>query len=137
MLNLSDSQLMHVIDSATARNAWESLAQFHHNQDLSNRLWLREKFSSFKCAASTMSGHVMELEDLVMKMRRANCGTSEEDVCTVLLRTLSSSFLSSVQAFCMSVARFSFSDLVYNLIAKEVRQKEAAQVEDLTSLHRK
>uniref|UniRef100_A0AAV1V0R9 CCHC-type domain-containing protein n=1 Tax=Peronospora matthiolae TaxID=2874970 RepID=A0AAV1V0R9_9STRA len=135
VLNLSDSQLMHVIDSATAREAWGRLARFHHSHDMANRLWLKEKFASFKYAASSMSGHVMELEDLVMKMKRANCGPSEEDVCAVLLRSLPASFESLVQAFRMSVASFSFSDLVSKLIAEEVRQNEAARVEDATALY--
>uniref|UniRef100_A0AAV1TIE3 CCHC-type domain-containing protein n=1 Tax=Peronospora matthiolae TaxID=2874970 RepID=A0AAV1TIE3_9STRA len=135
VLNLSDSQLMHVIDSATAREAWGRLARFHHSHDMANRLWLKEKFASFKYAASSMSGHVMELEDLVMKMKRANYGPSEEDVCAVLLRSLPSSFESLVQAFRMSVASFSFSDLVSKLIAEEVRQNEAARVEDATALY--
>uniref|UniRef100_A0AAV1U342 Polyprotein n=1 Tax=Peronospora matthiolae TaxID=2874970 RepID=A0AAV1U342_9STRA len=98
VLNLSDSQLMHVIDSATAREAWGRLARFHHSHDMANRLWLKEKFASFKYAASSMSGHVMELEDLVMKMKRANCAPSEEDVCAVLLRSLPSSFESLNEA---------------------------------------
>uniref|UniRef100_A0AAV1VJU0 CCHC-type domain-containing protein n=1 Tax=Peronospora matthiolae TaxID=2874970 RepID=A0AAV1VJU0_9STRA len=102
---------------------------------MANRLWLKEKFASFKYAASSMSGHVMEMEDLVMKMKRANCGPSEEDVCAVLLRSLPSSFESLVQAFRMSVASFSFSDLVSKLIAEEVRQNEAARVEDATALY--
>uniref|UniRef100_A0AAV1VHH3 CCHC-type domain-containing protein n=1 Tax=Peronospora matthiolae TaxID=2874970 RepID=A0AAV1VHH3_9STRA len=82
-----------------------------------------------------MSGHVMELEDLVIKMKRANCGPSEEGVCAVLLRSLPSSFESLVQAFCMSVASSSFSDLVSKLIAEEVRQNESSRVEDATALY--
>uniref|UniRef100_A0AAV1U5U5 CCHC-type domain-containing protein n=1 Tax=Peronospora matthiolae TaxID=2874970 RepID=A0AAV1U5U5_9STRA len=135
VLNLSDSQLMHFIDSDTAREAWGHLARFHHSHDMANRLWLKEKFASFKYAASSMSGHVMELEDHVMKMKRANCGESEEDVCAVLLRSLPSSSESLVQVFRTSVVYFSFSDLVSKLFAEEVRQKEAAQVEDATALY--
>ena len=69
VLNLSDSQLMHVIDSATATDAWGRLAQFHHSQDMANQLLLKEKLASFKYAASCMSSHVIELEDLVMKLK--------------------------------------------------------------------
>ena len=36
--NLSDPQLMHVIDATTARQAWGSLAKLHHTQDMTNRL---------------------------------------------------------------------------------------------------
>uniref|UniRef100_A0AAV1V1L8 CCHC-type domain-containing protein n=1 Tax=Peronospora matthiolae TaxID=2874970 RepID=A0AAV1V1L8_9STRA len=95
VLNRSDSQLMHVIDSATAREVWGHLARFHHRHDMANRHWLKELLASFKYAASSISGHAMELEDLV---KRANCGPSEEDVCAVLLRSLPSSFESLNEA---------------------------------------
>lgn len=134
-LNLSDSQLMHVIDATSATEAWGRLARFHHTQDMANRLWLKEKFASFKYTASNMSGHVMELEDLVMKMRSANCAPSEEDICAVMLRSLPASYESLVQAFRMSITSFEFSSLVSKLIAEEVRQKEAARVEEATALY--
>ena len=134
-LNLSDAQLMHVIDAATARDAWGRLARFHHTQDMANRLWLKEKFSSFKYTASSISGHVTELEDLVMKMRNANCAPSEEDVCAVMLRSLPASYESLVQAFRMSVSSFNFSDLVSKLIAEEVRHKDNTRIEEATALY--
>ena len=55
VFNLRDSQLIHVIDAATAREAWGRLEQFHHSQDMANRLWLKEKFASFSYTASSMS----------------------------------------------------------------------------------
>ena len=134
VLNFSDSQLMHFIDSATAREAWGRLAQFHHSQDMANRLWLKDKFASSSYTASSMSSHVMEMEDLVMKLKRTNCGPSEEDVCAVMLRSLPPCYESLVQAFRMSVTTFSFSDLVSKLISEEVRQKEAARIKEATAL---
>ncbi|CAI5746374.1 unnamed protein product [Peronospora destructor] len=132
VLNLSDSQLMHVVTASCAREAWLMLEKFHRSQDMANRLWLKEKFASFKYTAAGMNGHLMELEDLVMKMKSANCGPSEEDVCAVMLRSLPTSYKSLVQAFRMSVTSFDFSCLVSKLIAEEVRQKEAARVEEAT-----
>ena len=85
VLSLADSQLMHVIGSENARAAWGKLAMFHRTQDMASRLWLKEKFASFKYTASNISGHVMELEDLVLKMQSANCGPSEEDICAEVL----------------------------------------------------
>ena len=54
VLNLADSQLMHVIGSENARDAWGKLAMFHRTQDMANRLWLKEKFASFKYTASSL-----------------------------------------------------------------------------------
>ena len=108
VLNLSDTQLMHVINSDTARGAWEALAQVHRTKDMASRLWLKEKFASFKYTAVDMSAHVMELGQLVLEMKGADCGPSEEDMCATMLRSLPSSYESLVQAFRMSVTTFSF-----------------------------
>ena len=68
VLSLADSQLMHVIVSKTARDAWGKLAIFHRTQDMANRLWLKEKVSSFKYTASSISSHDTEFKELVLKI---------------------------------------------------------------------
>ena len=135
VLSLADLQLMHVIGSETARDAWGKLAMFHRTQDMASRLWLKEKFASFKYTASSISGHVMELEDLVMKMQSANCRPSEEDICAVMLRSLPPSYESLVQAFRMVVTSFKFSDLVSKRIDKEARQSDSARIEDAIAFY--
>ena len=62
VLNLSDAQLMHVVRTESAREAWIALAQIHRTQDMAKRLWLKEKFATFKYTAADMSAHVMELQ---------------------------------------------------------------------------
>ena len=135
VLNLADSQLLHVIGAESAMAAWGELAMFHRTQDMANRLWLKEKFASFKYTASSISGHVMELEELVMKMKSASCEPSEEDVCAVMLRSLTPSYETLVQAFRMAVTSFKFSDLVSKLIVEEVRQSDSTRIEDATALY--
>ena len=61
VLNLSDTQLMHVITTISAREAWGALAQVHRTQDMASRLRLKEKFATFKYTAPDMSAHVLEL----------------------------------------------------------------------------
>nr|CCA21915.1 AlNc14C138G7146 [Albugo laibachii Nc14] len=82
-----------------------------------------------------MSAHVMELERLVMEMNGADCVLSEKDMCATMLRSLPASYESLVQAFRMSVARFSFSDLVSKIIAEAVRKKDSSRIEEATALH--
>lgn len=135
VLNLSDSQLMHIVHTNSAREAWVSLAQVHRTQDMASRLWLKERFASFKYTAKDMSTHVMELERLVLEMNGASCGPGEEDVCATLLRSLPASYESLIQAFRMSVTQFSFKDLVSKLIAEEVRKNDSAHIQDETALH--
>ena len=109
---------MHVISLETATDAWGKLAIFHRMQVRAHRLWLKEKFASFRCTSSSICGLVMALEDLVMKMQNANCGPSEDDICLMTLRSLPPSYESLVQAFRMEVISFKFSDLVSKLIAE-------------------
>ena len=84
VLNLAGSKLVHVINSKIARDAWGKLAMFHRTQDMANRPWLNEKFSSFKYTTSSIVSHVTELEELVLKMQSAYCGQSEADICAVM-----------------------------------------------------
>ena len=105
---------------------------------MANRLWLKEKFSSFKYTASRISSHVTELEELVLKMQTANCGPSEEDICAVMMRSLPPSYASWVQVFRMAVTSFKFSDMVSQLIAEEARQCDLARIEEAYCfLHRR
>uniref|UniRef100_A0AAV1VI23 CCHC-type domain-containing protein n=1 Tax=Peronospora matthiolae TaxID=2874970 RepID=A0AAV1VI23_9STRA len=108
VLNLSDSQLTHVVCTEDARDAWSALARVHRTHDMASRLWLKEKFASFKYTAPDMTSHVMELEQLVLKMGGAECGPSEEDI---------------------------FKDLVNKIIAEEVRKKDSSRIEEATALH--
>ena len=135
VLNLEDSQLLHVIGAETARDVWGKLTSIHYTQGMANHLWLKEKFASFKYTASSISAHVTELEKLVLKMKIASCKPNEEDTCAVMLRCLPQYYESLVKAFCMAVTSFKLSDLVSKLIAEEVRQGESARVEDATALY--
>uniref|UniRef100_H3H7C1 CCHC-type domain-containing protein n=1 Tax=Phytophthora ramorum TaxID=164328 RepID=H3H7C1_PHYRM len=114
--------------------AWDKLEKFHRAQDVANRLWLKEKFSSFKYTTSSVSKHVTELEQLVLEMKSAGCEPSDEDVCATLLRSLPASYESLVQAFRMSMTELKLTDLVDKLIAEEVRQKDSTRIEEATAL---
>ena len=58
---------MHVIDAASVIDAWGRLVRFHHSQDMSSQLLLKEKVVSFKYTPTDMSPHVMEPERLVLE----------------------------------------------------------------------
>ncbi|OWY91031.1 RxLR effector protein, partial [Phytophthora megakarya] len=133
-LNLNDSQLMHVVTAESAKEAWDKLEAVHKAQDMANRLWLKEKFSSFKYMASSIGEHVTELERLVLEMTNASCKPSDEDVCSTLLRSLPACYESMAQAFRMSTTELKLTDLVGKLIAEEVRQKDSTRIEEATAL---
>ena len=134
VLNLNDSQLMHVVGTTSAFELWTALARAYRTRDMASRLWLKEKFALYKYTAKDMSTHVMELERLVLEMNGAECGPSEEDVCATMLRSLPASYKSLVQAFRMSVTQFTWKDLVSKLIVEEVRKKDSSRIEEATAL---
>ena len=80
VINLADSQIIHVIGVETARSAWCKLANYHYTQGMANRLWLNEKFASFMHTELRVSFYVTELEELVPKIKSASCSPSEEEI---------------------------------------------------------
>ena len=118
VLNFSDTWLMHIITTDSAREAWGALAKVHRTQDMASRLWLEEKFATFEYTALDMSSHVLELKRLMLDMNGGSCGPSEEDTCATLLRSLSVQYESLVQSFRMSVTQFSFKSLVSKVNAE-------------------
>ena len=65
-MNLADLLLMHVVQRGDRDGCMGEDGDVpSHPRHVE---WLKEKFSSFKYIASSISGHVMELEELVMKM---------------------------------------------------------------------
>ena len=119
VLSLADSQLMHVIGSKVARDAWGEAGNFYGTQDMATRLGLKEKLSSFKYTASIISSHVTKLEEFVPTMQSENCGPSEEDICAMMLRSLPPSYDSLVKAFRMVAKSFKFNDWSESLLLKK------------------
>uniref|UniRef100_A0AAV1THX7 DUF4219 domain-containing protein n=1 Tax=Peronospora matthiolae TaxID=2874970 RepID=A0AAV1THX7_9STRA len=71
VLNLSYAQLLHVVCTENARDEWSALARVHRTHDMASRLWLKEKIASFKYTTPDMTFHVMEPEQMVLKMNGA------------------------------------------------------------------
>lgn len=134
VLNIADSQIMHIINAQNAQEAWSGLEAFHRSKNMANRMWLKEKFAAFKFTANGMSKHICELESLVMEMNSADCQPSEEDICATLLRSLPPSYESLVQAFRMSMNVVSWSDVVNRLTSEEIRQKDSCKIEEQTAM---
>ena len=54
---------------------------FFRTQDMANHLCLKEKFSLFKYTAPSISGHVTQLKELVLKMQNAIAGQEKKNLC--------------------------------------------------------
>uniref|UniRef100_A0AAV1V0H3 CCHC-type domain-containing protein n=1 Tax=Peronospora matthiolae TaxID=2874970 RepID=A0AAV1V0H3_9STRA len=134
VLSLTDSQVLHVITTATAMDAWNTLQRLNESKDMASRMWLKEKFSTFRYTASSMEKHFGKLEALVLQMGGAGCRTDEEDVYATLLRSLPASFEGLVQAFRMSVGKFTYGDVMSRVLAEDIRQKEQGRIEEETAM---
>lgn len=134
VLSLTDSQVLHVVATTNASEAWAVLKGMNESRDMASRMWLKEKFATFRFTASTMEKHFEELEALVLQMGSAGCRPDEDDVCATLLRSLPSSFDGLVQAFRMSVGKFTYGDVMSRVLAEDIRQKEQGRIEEETAM---
>ena len=122
VLRILDAQILHVYDFTTPEEVWKKLKSIHEGKNVASRMWLKEKFSSFRYTSTSMEKHIEELESLTLSMASAGCKPDEDDVCIVLLRSLPAKYESLVQAYRMNVVKISFSDIVNRLIAEDIRQ---------------
>lgn len=134
VLSLADSQVLHVVATTTAAEAWAVLKGLNESRDMASRMWLKEKFATFCFSLSTMKKHFEELEALVLQMSSAGCRPDEDDVCATLLRSVLSSFEGLVQAFRMSVGKFSYGDVMSRVLAEDIRQREQGRIEEETAM---
>ena len=57
VLSLTDSQVLHVVATTTAVEAWAVLRGMNESRDMASRMWLKEKFATFRFTTSTMEKH--------------------------------------------------------------------------------
>uniref|UniRef100_K3WEM0 Uncharacterized protein n=1 Tax=Globisporangium ultimum (strain ATCC 200006 / CBS 805.95 / DAOM BR144) TaxID=431595 RepID=K3WEM0_GLOUD len=100
---------------------------------MASRMWVKKKFLTFWYSASTMEKHIDDLEALVIQTEGAGCCPDEEDICATLLRSLPASFEGLVQAFRMSVMKFTYGDVISRVLAEDICQKEAGRIEEETA----
>ena len=103
VLHLEDSQLLHVVHSKSAKQAWITLANLNNTDDMSTKMYLKERFSSFKYESGTMKELLQKFEELLVEMVVAKCTPEESDVVACLLRSLPSEYDALVQALRLSI----------------------------------
>ena len=112
VLNLADSQLLHIISASTAAEALKKLADYHKNKDVASKLLLKEQLATFKYNSANMTEHVSRLEQLKMQLISSGSVTDDEDICATLLRSLPSSYEGLVQAMRLSMYKWTLPDVV-------------------------
>ena len=103
VLHLEDSQLLHVVQSKSAKQAWFTLQELNNTNDMSSKMYLKERFSTFKYESGTVREHLQKFETLVVEMAVAGCPPDESDQVACLLRSLPSEYDQLVQALRLSI----------------------------------
>lgn len=68
-LALDDSQLIHVMEAATAKEMWEKLKSYHERGSLSNKIHILRKLCSMRLEENgNMSDHLLEASELVHRL---------------------------------------------------------------------
>jgi hypothetical protein len=109
VLRLEDNQLIHVMRAKTPSEVWGVLETMHTQKDISNKLWLKEKYATFRYNTGSIVKHMEDLEKLVLDMEIAGCPPDESDICATFLRSLPPIYESLVQA-----VRFSMYKVTYD-----------------------
>ena len=122
VLHLEDSQLLHVVHTKSAKQAWIMLASINDTQDMSTKMFLKEKFSAFKFESGTMKEHLQKYEELLVEMTVAGCAPEESDVVACLLRSLPSGYDALVQALRLSTVT------VTKIIATRIIKNESVRM---------
>lgn len=89
VLNLSDSVLRQVIDQDTAYKMWTKLESLFATKDLPNKMFLREKFFTFKMDPSkTLVENLDEFKKIISEFKNLGDKLGDDNEAYVLLNSL-------------------------------------------------
>lgn len=84
-MNLSNSVLGQVIDQDTAFKMWTKLNELYESKDLPSKMFLRERFFTFKMNQSkTLAENLDEFKNITagLETQGENIGVDNEALCT-------------------------------------------------------
>ncbi len=137
VLRLEDSQLVHVMKCKTAKDVWQALEAMNQQKDMSTKMWLKQKYATFRFNSDCLAKHLEELEKLLLEMQSADCMPEEEDICATLLRSLPSQYDMLVQAVRMSMQNVAYSALVMKIKSEEIRLRDQEERQEQTAMFAK
>jgi hypothetical protein len=94
VLNLKDSQLVHVSSASSAIEVWERLQDYlYEAKGLANRLFLRRKlFTCQMIEGDTMIAHINKVKAMGEQLEAIGAGVSDDDLVMTLLSSLPESY---------------------------------------------
>ena len=121
VLHLEDSQLLHVVQSKSAKQAWTTLASLNNTNDMSSRMYLKERMAVFKYESGTIKEHLQKYEELLVEMAVAGCSPDGADQVGCLLRSLPNEYDPLVQALRLSIVPVTKEDAIRVIKNESVR----------------
>lgn len=92
-LALEDSQLVHIMEAATAKEMWEKLKSYHERGSLSNKIHVLRRLCSMRLEeGGNMSDHLVEATKLVHRLARLGEALKDHLVVAILLSSLPESY---------------------------------------------
>ena len=98
-LNISDSQIIHVLHAKTAKETWDQLRSIHERVNLTNKLFLLRKLYSIKYNESVkMQDHINSVLELAEKLRNIGEEIKDDNLIAILLCSLPNSYSTFITA---------------------------------------
>ena len=126
-LNLTDSQLLHVRSSTTAKEAWNKLTELYEAKGLANRLFLRRKFFTIQMAdGENMVGHINKVKTMAEQLEAIGAPVKEDDIVMTLLSSLPQSYSNLIIALETRSDNLTLEFVTARLLHEESRRKETS-----------
>lgn len=130
-LSVDDSQMVHVKDATSAREAWSKLKDYHEKSSLTSRLFLRKKLMSLRMdRGGDIESHVSKVILLVDQLRACGDAISENEVVTVLLCSLPEEFDSLITALESRESNLTLDYVKQRLQHESLKQSESDKKEE-------
>ncbi|KAL5555285.1 hypothetical protein UlMin_037521 [Ulmus minor] len=124
ILILSDKVLREIVKCKTAAKVWLKLESLYMTKNLSNKLYLKAKFFTWKMTEGRdLQDHIDDFNKLVMDLENIGVKYENEDKALVLLHSLPKSYEHFVDILQHGRETISLEDVVGALKSKEQKRK--------------
>ena len=129
VLNLKDSQLLHVSSASSAREVWERLQDLYEAKGLANCLFLRRKlFTCQMIEGDTMIAHINKVKAMGEQLEAIGAGVSDDDLVMTLLSSLPESYGGLIVALESRADDLSPEFVISRLLHEETKRVEKSHV---------
>ena len=125
VLNLEDSQLLHIRSCKSSAEAWSKLEEVFETKSLANRLFLRRKFFTAQMdEANSMISHINKVRSMAQQLEAIGAEVREEDIVMTLLSSLPQTYGSLIIALESRSEDLTMEFVVARLLHEETRRNE-------------